>query len=76
MRGHYRKSPVGSKHKNQSKKLKRGRMKRAVGMEGQEKRGEPGGENERKTHGKMEKGEETRDFNIMSFKMSNREITT
>lgn len=39
MRGHYRKSPVGSKHKNESKKLKRGRMKRAVGVEGQGEQG-------------------------------------
>lgn len=36
---------------------------------------EQGVENERKTHGKMEKGEDKRDFNIISFKMSNREIT-
>lgn len=75
MRGHYRKSHVGSKQINESKKLKRGTMKRAVGVDGQGERDEQGGENERKTHGKMEKREEKRDFNIISFKMFNREIT-
>lgn len=39
MRGHYRKYPVGSKHKNESKKLKKGRMKMTVGMEGQGEHG-------------------------------------
>lgn len=74
MRGHYRKSPVGSKHKNESKKLKRGRMKRAVGMEGQGEQGMIREVRMKEKHMARWKKEKI-DFNIISSKMSNREIT-
>lgn len=76
MRGHYRKFPLGSKAQKLEQEAKKGEDEEFSGVGGSRGKGdEQGGENQRKTHGKMEKGEEKRDFNIISFKMSNREIT-
>lgn len=50
---------VGSKQKNESRKLRRGGDKEGRGSGGSMRTGdEQGGENERNAHGKMEGGEE------------------